>query len=110
MYVHELKKTLPVDVYGACGNKHCPRNDVRRCLEMLSRDYINIVFILRPLMNIGNGDVFLCCLPFFHIYAIVVMLTSLASGAKVVIMARCQQTEFLENKYKVCLTTFVISY
>ena len=39
MYVHELKKTLPVDVYGACGNKHCPRNDVRRCLEMLSRDY-----------------------------------------------------------------------
>ena len=35
-YVHELKKTLPVDVYGACGNKRCPRNDVRRCMEMLS--------------------------------------------------------------------------
>ena len=38
-YVQELNKTLPVDVYGACRNKRCPRNDTRRCLEMLSRDY-----------------------------------------------------------------------
>ena len=38
-YVHELKRTLPVDVYGACESKRCPRNQGRRCLEMLSRDY-----------------------------------------------------------------------
>ena len=39
IYVHELNMTLPVDVYGACESKRCPRNDTRRCMEMLSRDY-----------------------------------------------------------------------
>ncbi|XP_041361736.1 4-coumarate--CoA ligase 1-like [Gigantopelta aegis] len=62
----------------------------------------NIVQSL-PLLTIKEGDIFLCFLPFFHIYAIVVLLSSLFAGSTVVVMKRFHPTEFLENipKYQV---------
>ncbi|XP_014672076.1 PREDICTED: alpha-(1,3)-fucosyltransferase C-like [Priapulus caudatus] len=38
-YVDELRRHLPVDVYGACGPLRCPRSESARCYAMLARDY-----------------------------------------------------------------------
>ena len=39
-YVEKLKKTIPVDVYGACGDKKCGcGNNIISCNWKLSRDY-----------------------------------------------------------------------
>lgn len=38
-YVKELKKHMPVDIYGRCGDLKCPKNDTEGCNRMLSRDY-----------------------------------------------------------------------
>jgi glycoprotein 3-alpha-L-fucosyltransferase len=37
-YAHELQKHIPVDIYGKCGTKKCPRY-TDTCYEMLDRDY-----------------------------------------------------------------------
>ncbi|KAJ8709151.1 hypothetical protein PYW07_008977 [Mythimna separata] len=37
-YARRLSKYIQVDIYGACGAHHCPRNDPN-CLEMLDKDY-----------------------------------------------------------------------
>jgi glycoprotein 3-alpha-L-fucosyltransferase len=38
-YVHELKKYIPVDIYGGCGTMKCPISNKTECFEMLDRDY-----------------------------------------------------------------------
>ncbi|KAK6641751.1 hypothetical protein RUM44_013466 [Polyplax serrata] len=41
-YANELRKYIPVDIYGACGNKKCPRfpSDSREmCFNMLDKQY-----------------------------------------------------------------------
>lgn len=38
-YVHELQKHVEVDLFGSCGEKHCPRNEESRCFEMLRKEY-----------------------------------------------------------------------
>jgi glycoprotein 3-alpha-L-fucosyltransferase len=38
-YAHELQKHIPVDIYGACGTKNCPRSTANKCFDMLDRDY-----------------------------------------------------------------------
>ena len=38
-YAHELQKYIPVDIYGACGSKYCPRSNAHKCFDMLDRDY-----------------------------------------------------------------------
>lgn len=41
-YANELKKYIPVDIYGACGSKKCPRFPVdskEMCFHMLDKDY-----------------------------------------------------------------------
>ncbi|XP_013166344.1 PREDICTED: glycoprotein 3-alpha-L-fucosyltransferase A [Papilio xuthus] len=37
-YARQLAKHISVDIYGACGSRHCPRADPN-CLEMLDNDY-----------------------------------------------------------------------
>ncbi|XP_013414342.1 glycoprotein 3-alpha-L-fucosyltransferase A-like isoform X2 [Lingula anatina] len=37
-YAEELGKYIQVDIYGACGDKRCPRSD-KKCFEMLDTDY-----------------------------------------------------------------------
>ncbi|XP_068619657.1 glycoprotein 3-alpha-L-fucosyltransferase A [Battus philenor] len=37
-YARQLSKHISVDIYGACGSRHCPRTDPN-CLEMLNNDY-----------------------------------------------------------------------
>ncbi len=39
LYVKELQKFIPVDIYGPCGNLSCPRNKEAECDAMLERDY-----------------------------------------------------------------------
>ncbi|XP_054157675.1 alpha-(1,3)-fucosyltransferase C-like [Oppia nitens] len=39
MYVEELKKTVPVDVYGKCGDKVCLPKMSPKCLDQISRKY-----------------------------------------------------------------------
>jgi hypothetical protein len=38
-YAKELQKYIPVDIYGKCGTKKCPRSTKTECYEMLNRDY-----------------------------------------------------------------------
>jgi hypothetical protein len=38
-YAHELQKYIPVDIYGKCGTKKCPRSTEAECFEILNRDY-----------------------------------------------------------------------
>jgi hypothetical protein len=38
-YAQELQKYIPVDIYGKCGTKKCPRSTETECFEMLNRDY-----------------------------------------------------------------------
>ena len=38
-YVDSLKKYIPVDVYGSCGNLTCWAGDQDSCYAMLERDY-----------------------------------------------------------------------
>lgn len=43
-YVGQLKKFIPVDVYGACGNLNCTRNDTHwlsdpKCYDMMEKKY-----------------------------------------------------------------------
>ena len=38
-YAQELQKYIPVDIYGKCGTKTCPRSTETECFEMLNRDY-----------------------------------------------------------------------
>jgi hypothetical protein len=38
-YAKELQKYIPVDIYGTCGTKECPRSTETECYEMLNRDY-----------------------------------------------------------------------
>ncbi|KAL0275930.1 UNVERIFIED_CONTAM: hypothetical protein PYX00_003641 [Menopon gallinae] len=41
-YANELKKHIPVDIYGACGSKNCPRfptDSKEKCFQMLDKDY-----------------------------------------------------------------------
>jgi glycoprotein 3-alpha-L-fucosyltransferase len=38
-YAKELQKYIPVDIYGMCGTKMCPRSTETECFEMLNRDY-----------------------------------------------------------------------
>ncbi|XP_041366106.1 alpha-(1,3)-fucosyltransferase C-like isoform X2 [Gigantopelta aegis] len=38
-YVQKMKKTISVDIFGGCGDKKCPPNNVTLCGQMLSRDY-----------------------------------------------------------------------
>ena len=38
-YAHELQKYIPVDIYGACGTKTCPRSTANKCFDMLHTDY-----------------------------------------------------------------------
>jgi glycoprotein 3-alpha-L-fucosyltransferase len=38
-YAHELQKHIPVDIYGSCGTKKCPRSTANKCFDMLDRDY-----------------------------------------------------------------------
>jgi glycoprotein 3-alpha-L-fucosyltransferase len=36
-YAHELQKHIPVDIYGKCGTKKCPRSDT--CYDKVITDY-----------------------------------------------------------------------
>jgi len=38
-YAKELQKYIPVDIYGKCGTKKCPRSTETECFEMLNQDY-----------------------------------------------------------------------
>lgn len=38
-YATELSKFIPVDIYGSCGKKRCPRATADECFETLDRDY-----------------------------------------------------------------------
>lgn len=38
-YVQELKKYVEVDVYGACGDRECEKNNQQGCFDMLRKDY-----------------------------------------------------------------------
>lgn len=41
-YAQELKKHIAVDIYGACGDKKCPRfptDSNEKCFQMLDKDY-----------------------------------------------------------------------
>lgn len=41
-YIADLQKYIPIDIYGGCGSKSCPRNEQngdKACLELLSRSY-----------------------------------------------------------------------
>ncbi|KPM07834.1 glycoprotein 3-alpha-L-fucosyltransferase A-like protein [Sarcoptes scabiei] len=38
-YVRQLSKFIEVDIFGSCGRNKCPRNQSKRCFEMLDRDY-----------------------------------------------------------------------
>jgi glycoprotein 3-alpha-L-fucosyltransferase len=38
-YAQELQKYIPVDIYGACGTKKCPRSTENVCFDMLDTDY-----------------------------------------------------------------------
>ena len=38
-YAKELQKYIPVEIYGKCGTKKCPRSKKTECFEMLDRDY-----------------------------------------------------------------------
>ena len=38
-YVQELKKYIPVDIFGACGDHSCGRESQDTCNKMLSKDY-----------------------------------------------------------------------
>lgn len=38
-YLRELKKYVKVDVYGACGDLRCDRNNTKVCFDMLNNDY-----------------------------------------------------------------------
>lgn len=38
-YAQELGRYIPVDIYGACGNQTCSRNNEQKCLQMLKNDY-----------------------------------------------------------------------
>ncbi|KAK4324303.1 hypothetical protein Pmani_005050 [Petrolisthes manimaculis] len=37
--VKTLKKWIPVDTYGACGELKCPKNESRQCKQMLTKHY-----------------------------------------------------------------------
>ena len=38
-FAKELSKYINVDIYGACGDKRCPRSNARKCFDMLNKDY-----------------------------------------------------------------------
>ncbi|XP_004522511.1 glycoprotein 3-alpha-L-fucosyltransferase A [Ceratitis capitata] len=38
-FARELQKYIDVDIYGACGNQKCPRNNADKCFELLDKDY-----------------------------------------------------------------------
>lgn len=38
-YVHELQKYISVDVFGACGDRTCDKNNQQGCFDMLRDDY-----------------------------------------------------------------------
>ncbi|XP_065556756.1 alpha-(1,3)-fucosyltransferase C-like isoform X1 [Artemia franciscana] len=38
-YVQELRRHIPVDVYGKCGTNNCPKQHKKKCYEMIERDY-----------------------------------------------------------------------
>ena len=38
-YIRELSRHVQVDVYGACGNRQCPRGDDSRCFQEISSTY-----------------------------------------------------------------------
>ena len=38
-YVSELKKHVNVEVYGACGDRHCEKHNQQGCFDMLRKDY-----------------------------------------------------------------------
>ena len=39
-YVRDLKKYMPVDSYGECGDKKCDKKDWKKCLELISVEYM----------------------------------------------------------------------
>ncbi|XP_055304008.1 glycoprotein 3-alpha-L-fucosyltransferase A-like [Sitodiplosis mosellana] len=38
-YARELQKHIQVDIYGKCGSLSCPRDNLKKCYDMLDRDY-----------------------------------------------------------------------
>jgi hypothetical protein len=38
-YVKELARHVGVDIYGACGNYKCPRNNAKMCFDLLNARY-----------------------------------------------------------------------
>lgn len=38
-YAKELSKYIQVDIYGACGNFKCSRNQAKQCFDMLDKEY-----------------------------------------------------------------------
>ncbi|WP_433678249.1 4-coumarate--CoA ligase family protein [Nocardia sp. CA-119907] len=68
------------------------------------RNLVANVCQIDPLQDFQSGDVILAVLPFFHIYGMTVLLNAaLKARAQLVVMARFELSEFLENieKYRV---------
>ncbi|KAK2712742.1 alpha-(1,3)-fucosyltransferase C-like isoform X2 [Artemia franciscana] len=38
-YVEELRKHVPVEIYGKCGSNSCPKTQRKQCYEMIEKDY-----------------------------------------------------------------------
>ena len=39
-YVDELKKYIPIDIYGACGDKKCPKDKWGKCMNLIAEQYM----------------------------------------------------------------------
>lgn len=39
LYVNELRKYISVDVFGACGDKHCPKHGGKDCIREITKKY-----------------------------------------------------------------------